>query len=641
MNIASQFALLGLSAFVFQAAQSADDPGPMDETFVSGSLSPLARSELGSAYTVIPGEEFERREARLVTDVLRSVPGFAVSRTGVVGSQTQVRVRGSEANHVIVLVDGVRVTDPATSDEFRWEYLSTAGIDRVEIVRGAQSALWGSEAMAAVVNVITKQQKQGSSASGYLESGSFSTNNGGLYAGTAGDGWSLNSSFDYLGTDGNNIARVGDEDDGLRLRTFNVGGRFDAQGDVTLDFGIRATDAQSDVEDIDFFVTGLPEDTTNRENVSDSLSGRAGLAWGSPESRLSQQARLQFYNSKNSDVIDGSVDSFTAAERVTLAYQADIEIGSDLMAIALERENTEYRQRGEAAFGFDPNQDQEIEVTSLVAEYQGRAIDRLTWILGVRFDDNSDFGDVLNGRLSAAYQLADATKLRGSVGTGQKNPSFTERFGFFPNQFVGNPGLKPESSVSAELGIDQGLLDGDLQLQATLFIEELKDEIDGFDTSGPVATAVNLDGESDRSGIEVALQWAATASINVGAYYSYVDSTEPLETGEEVRELRRPQHAGGLSVDVSTPGDRLTASLNADYSGERRDTFFPPFPDPSEIVRLGDYWLVDLSVQFQLTDQIELFARGTNLLDEDYEEVLGFATPGRGGFAGVRVNFGQ
>ena len=131
-----------------------------DQIVVTGSRSPLAVRQLGSATTVITRDDIEKRQARYVTDMLRAVPGFAISHSGTTGSQTQVRVRGSEANHVLVLIDGVRANDPATGDEFRWEYLTTSNVERIEVVRGPQSSLWGSDAVAAVVHVITNSGRR-------------------------------------------------------------------------------------------------------------------------------------------------------------------------------------------------------------------------------------------------------------------------------------------------------------------------------------------------------------------------------------------------------------------------------------------------------------------------------------------------
>ncbi len=613
---------------------SAQTDDPLDQIIVTGARSPLSISQVGAAVSVIDREQIERREARNIAELLRSVPGFAVSQTGVAGSQTQVRVRGAEANHLLVLIDGVRATDPATGDEFRWEFLSTAAIERVEIVRGSQSALWGSDAIAGVVNIITRVPDSGGSLGGYAEAGSFGTANAAINGYATTGRWSFSGGIEQLTTDGANIARQGTEDDDSELATVNLNTRFRASESVELRAGIRAVDAYSQFDPVDFFTTGLPvdgdvaTDTTNLYGNVDLLVARG---------RVRHTFRARYFESDNDNRVAGSVDSSQASDRITLTYQADISLGDNLLVLAAEHESTDFEQRGQVNFG-DPNQDQSIDVTSGIVEFQGLSYDRLSWIASLRFDSNSDFDDALNGRLSAAFALTDTTSVRASVGTGRKNPTFTERFGFFPGQFIGNVNLDPERSTSYEIGLDQRFADGAGLLQLTIFDQDLDDEINGFvfDPVTFLSTAENIDGTSDRDGVEVALSWATNEQLDLGLHYTYTDSRDEFAT-----ELRRPRHTGGVSASYTGEGERFRLHLNADYGGDRRDVFFPPFPTPSEVVTLADYWLIDVAVHYRLSDSVELFARGTNLLDETYEEVFGYRTLPRAGFVGARMQFGN
>jgi len=269
--------------------------------------------------------------------------------------------------------------------------------------------------------------------------------------------------------------------------------------------------------------------------------------------------------------------------------------------------------------------------------------ERESGLLWARYDYNRGCDDAVNGRLSLAYALSDSTKRRGAIGTGQKNPTFTERFGFFPGQFIGNPDLLPERSVSYDLGLDHGFLDGALLLQVTLFKQDLRDESDGFvfDPDTFTSTAENKDGKSERSGVELGAQWTVNQRFGLNAAYTYTDSTEENFAGEDVKELRRPRHAGSLAANFRSSNDLLQATLTADYGGTRDDIFFPPFPALPEIVTLQSFWLLDLTAQYQLTPTFGIFAKGTNLLDEEYEQVYGYQTLGRAGYVGIRVNFGQ
>lgn len=629
-------ALLTTSVAIANSDTKSETSGDLDQIVVTAARTPLTVRQIGSALTVITRDQIEQREARHVTELLRSVPGFSVSHTGVVGSQTQVRVRGAEANHVLVLIDGVKANDPATGDEFRWEYLSTGNIERIEIVRGPQSSLWGSDAVAAVVHIITRKGERGSSINGYAEGGSFSATNGGVNASVGGDRWSLIGGVEHFATDGDNVSRIGDEKDDSDLTTVTLSGQFAANNSFTLDFGLRAVDAYSQFDPVDFFVTGLPTDG-DRASDTENLYARIGGVLKTPGGRVSHHIRVGFFDADNRDLTDGVETSSAASDRLTLAYQSDISIGEDLLSLALEHERTNFEQTGAIIFG-DPNQKQEMDVSSAIAEFQSLSHERLSWILSARFDSNSDFDDAVNGRFSVAYSLSDVTKLRGSIGTGQKNPTFTERFGFFPGQFIGNPSLKPEHSTSYDIGLDQRFMDDALLVQVSLFKQDLKDEINGFvfDPVTFLSTAENVGDKSKRSGAELGAQWNISESFGLAGHYTYTDATE-----QNVRELRRPRHSGGVSADYRSSTAVFAATLNADYGGDRTDIFFPPFPNAPEIVTLSNYWLLDLATQYRVTPSIAIFAKGTNLLDEDYEQVYGFSTLGRAAYVGVRVDFSQ
>ena len=612
----------------------------VDRIVVTGARTPLNIEQIGSAVTVITREDIERREARLVTDLLRSVPGFSVSHTGVSGSQAQVRVRGAEANHILVLIDGVRANDPATGDEFRWEYLSAGNIERIEVVRGPQSSLWGSDAVAAVVHIITRSEASISGGDLYAESGSFDTQNAGMNGVLSGNNWVLRGGIDSLNTDGSNASRTGTEKDGADLTTASLSADLAASDTLSLNFGLRSVDAYSQFDPVDYLVTGLPTDgdvATDMQNVY----AQVGAVYVRDGSAVTQQLNIRYFDSDNRNLVDGALDSATASDRIAFAYQADIRLAENLLSLALEREETEFEQSGDVAFG-DPNQTQTMGVSSAMAEFQGLSTDRLTWIVSVRADDNSDFDNTFNGRVSVAYELNDTTTLRSSIGTGQKNPTFIERFGYYPGQFIGNPDLKPEHSVSYDIGVDQRFASDRLLLQVSLFQQDLTDEINGFvfDPVSFLSTAENMDGKSVRSGVELAARWALSESLGLAAHYTYTDSKEQDFLGNDVSELRRPRHAGGLSVDYRSADERFSTSLNADYGGTRSDIFYPPWPEPSQIVTLGDYWLLDLTAQYQATPSLTVFARGSNLLDEDCEQVYGYRTPGRAAYFGVRVSFG-
>lgn len=632
-NLIAVLAAIGASVVVSQSF-AADDP--MDQIIVSGARAPISAADIGSAVTVITRDDIERRQVRYITDLLRAVPGFAVSHTGVVGSQTQVRVRGSEANQVLVLVDGVRANDPATGDEFRWEYLSTANIERIEIVRGAQSALWGSDAIGGVVHIITRSQATGSAGHAYVETGTNNTLNGAVSGTFGGPRWSLGLGVENLTTDGFNVSRSGDENDDSKINTATLSARFVPSERATFSVGARAVDAHSQFDAVDFFVTGLPADSDVATDTRQSYAHLSAML-GAADARMRHHLSARYFDSDNRNLVDGLYDSSTAADRSTFGYQADISVRKSRLSLAVEHERTRFHQAGAVVFD-DPNQDQKTEVTSAVAEAHGRTDGTLTWLLSLRFDDNSDFEDILTGRFSAAWNVTDSTTLRASVGTGQKTPTFIERFGYFPQSFVGNDQLKPEHSTSYDVGIDHEF--DRLRLQLSLFDQDLDDEINGFYCPNPwpaPCTAINMDGTSKRRGVEIAAQWPASDSLSIAVTYTYMNAEDP----DSATELRRPRHAGGLHLDYSFADDRGHLALAADYGGTRKDVFFPPWPEPSEIVMLDSYWLLAMTAQYRISNTLGLFARAANLLDAEYEQVYGYNTPGRSVYGGIQLDFGE
>ena len=617
-----------------------DQTNEIDNIIVTASRSPLAKVNVGSSMTVITREQIELRQARYVTDLLRSVPGFAVSQVGTTGSQTQVRVRGGEANHVLVLIDGVRANDPASGDEFRWELLSTGDVERIEIVRGPQSSLWGSDAVSAVVHVITQSGSARPALNAYAEGGSNSTVNGGLNGGIGGDSWSLGFGVERLDTDGTNISRSGTEDDDSNMTTTSLSSRIKPTENLDIRLGLRAVDAYSQFDSVDFFVTGLPRDSDVATD-SERVYVNADATLSTLNGRLLHHLHARYLDTDNRNLTDGVANSSTASDRKTLSFQSDIQIGENLLSLAVEHERTRFAQRGEIGFG-DPNQDQDMSVSSFVADYQGKSIDRLTWLLSARYDDYSDFDSALSGRLSIAYTVSDATLIRVNIGTGRKVPTFIERFGFFPTQFIGNPDLKPEESKSFDVGIDQTLFDDALDIQLAVFYQDLENEINGFvfDPDTFLFTAVNSDGDSTRKGVEASATYSLTDNLSFGGSYTYTDSTESNEPGSDIRELRRPRHSGSLRTSYRFLDERANLSIVADYGGSSTDTFFPPFPAPPEIVSLESYWLLDLTASYAINPKTNVFVRANNLFDEDYEQVFGYRTPGRSAYAGIRLSFG-
>jgi vitamin B12 transporter len=619
-----------------------EPPAELDDLVVTAALEPVSINDVASSITVITREQIEQRQVKYLADLLRDVPGFNVSQAGGIGAQTQIRVRGAEANHMLVLVDGIRANDPASVDEFQFQYATTANIERIEIIRGPQSSIWGSDAMAGVINIIRRKDTRETWVSGSAEGGSFSTFNAAVDGGLSRENFRLQGGVSYYTTDGINIAREGDEKDGSDNTTANLGLEWDINEAWSLVASGQYVDAETQFDDVDFFVTGLPVDT-DRVTRADRTYLRGEVRYKPPDSRWSGNASVNYTDSDNDNLYDGIINSSTAAEVVDARARGSVLLGEERrhrLTGAFDYIDTDFSQRGEALSWGDPNQDQSYDQTSVAAEYVGKYASGFTWTASARYNDFSDLDDITTWQTAFSYQASEMIRLRGSVGTGFKAPTFTERYGFYADQFIGNPDLKPEKSRGWELGFDSRWADGSVTFGAVYFNSKLEDEIDGFvfDPETFLFTAKNRDTDSHRKGVEVIFDWKPLGDLDIAANYTYTDSTEPM--GEaDVRELRRPRHMGSLTLQYRFADNRAYANLNLSYTGKQYDVFFDPATFISEQVELDSYTLLDLAGGWKISQSLELIARITNLTDEEYEDVLGYSTRGRGYFGGIRGRF--
>ncbi len=644
MKISNAFlSTIGLVFSTVLPAQSSDNSQPLDPIVVTASRAPIAIDRVLQSITIITREQIEQRQATHVGDLLRDVPGFSVSRSGGTGTQTQVRVRGAESNQLLVLIDGVEANDPASGDDFRFEFLTTSEIERIEILRGPQSALWGTDALAGVINIITRGGNTtgvGSSGSLFLEGGSNATINGGGNLNFSSNAIRGNLGFSRFETDGTNIARTGNEQDGSENTTFTGKINADFSDNVGVEASLRYTDAETDIDGIDFAVSGLPIDADQHNEATRIYSKLSGYLH-TLEGQLKQSATLTFQDTDNDNFTDNLQTTSTASDKFGARYQIDYQFTPNhRLSGAVDHENIDFSQTGTATAFGDPNQNQSIDTTGFVLEYVGHAASGWDWNLGFRRDVFSDFDDATSYQAALGYSINQSGRFRAAFGNGQKAPTFTERFGFFPDTFVGNPNLRPEQSESFELGYEHTFQQGSVNI--TWFDQNLTDEINGFvfDPALGVFTAANENGTSKRNGIEFATNWNLGSGFNLSGSYTFTDATEP-DGEQRVREVRRPRHSGHFNINFTSSSARTNINLNVSYNGDRTDLFFPPFPEPSQRIELGSFVLVDLTANRQITDNLDLFARVNNLLDENYEEVLGFATPGATAMAGIRYHFGR
>jgi vitamin B12 transporter len=632
---ANAAAAISLAALLTHISTFSQSPDAMEEILVSGSLTPVSLLKSANAVTVIDRQTLKNRAASTLSEIMRDVPGFSVSQVGVLGSQTQIRVRGSEANHLLVTIDGVEANDPSQSDEFSWGTMSAADIERIEIIRGPQSSIRGSDAVAGVVNIITRRADR-SGFGVHADVGSWSTRNTGFNAGYQRDGFDFRLGANHVKSDGANIARQGQEDDGYKNTTFNLTTGLKMSDQFNMSLAARQSDGTNQFDaDADF--DGIVEDQDRQSDFKNTTLRLEGN-YSSADGNWQHKVAISRAKNDNTAFADGVMGNRTASTKDQYQFIGNMILagGDQTLSLLAEREEEDWMQRGEISWGiYDPNQDRERDTDSLAIEYRTFLTETLTLAASGRYDDNSEFDSAKTYRVEAVYQLSDQTRLRSVFGTAVKNPTFTERYGFYTN-FIGNPDLVPEESQSWEIGIDQTLKGSDFTVSLTVFEADLTNEIDGFvyDPATFAYTSDNMTSDSERNGVEISAMGNITDSLGLTAAYTYTDSSDPDGT----REVRRPRHTASANLAWQVRSN-LQLNTNIQFTGDQTDVYFPPFPEPSQVVVMDSHTLVNLTLNYQASKDLDLYLKVENALDEEYEEVFGYQTLGRGTTVGMRYDF--
>jgi vitamin B12 transporter len=620
----------------FAFAQVLDNQ--IEELLVNASLLPIDSRRSANAITVIDREDIKNRAVTSVSDLLRDVPGLAVSRSGVQGSQTQIRIRGGEANHLLVLIDGIEANNASQSDELNWGTLVASDIERIEIIRGPQSSMQGSDALAGVINIITQSAEQPLSARVFVESGSFDTQNNGFSAGINNGKFDARLGVSFLHTEGDNIARTGFEKDGYENTKINFKSGLNVSNQLRFDFSARQSDGMNEY-DADVNFDGLVDDQDNKSEFQNSAFGlKAGYV--SINNKWQHQLLISQSENDNEDFNKNILGTSTNSSKDQYRFIGSLFLGdlSRRISMLIEREEENFQQRGivndYGSYGvFDPNQDRTRNTDSIALEYRADISEKLTIAASTRVDDNSEFKNANTSRLEVIYELNDDASIRSAYGTAVKNPTFTERFGFYTN-FIGNPFLEPEESVNWELGIDQRFFQGSLNLAATFFNSELENEIDG-NSLDPITfgyTAINKQGLSKREGIELYLSGQLTDMLSLYASYTFTDSVELDANGQYQDEVRRPRNISSLNLSWQARKN-LHVNTNIQFNGSQEDIVFP------NNQTLDGFTLVNISANFSANEKLDIYLRLDNLLDENYEEVYSYQALGFGAHFGLRYRF--
>jgi vitamin B12 transporter len=613
-------------------AASPPTPSEPDQTIVvTGAREPAPRAETPVSATIFDQATIEALALPMTADLLRLSPGVSVATAGPRGTQTQLRIRGAEANHTLLFVDGIRFNDPAAGNEARFELLANDALSRVELVRGPQSALWGSEALGGVVALDSADPAAARGLSALAEYGSLRSGRASAQAAAEAGPLGIAASAGWMHSEGVDSVGTGGERDGFDNRTASL--KAIVKPLPSLEFGlvghwIEALSEYDGFDPVTFRRAETLDRTKNRIGAVRGWGGFTGGGW-------SLRADASWLGSTNRNLLGTSPLNRTSGERFTAGAQASRTFGGQELIAAVEQQSEHFHARDQSFFG-GTDQDRSRQVTALIGEWRARWTHFLSTDVAVRRDWFSAFADATTLRAAAIVSPGGGWRLHAAYGEGIAQPSFYDLYGFFPGSFRGNPGLKPERSKGWEAGL--GWQDAKASVAVTGFSNRLRDEIvDVFDPLTFLSSTANATGRSPRRGVEMEAEYRLSRAVRLAFNYTYLDAREQQVAGSAIlREVRRPRHTANL-IATGTSG-RLSWGLSGAYVGARTDRDFDLFPAP--LVTLHPYLLASARLGWRIGRSLEAYLRAENAFDAHYQDVVGYHTPGRTVDAGLRIRLG-
>jgi vitamin B12 transporter len=604
-HLKTNAAIAAFAALTCATNATAQDDGE-DVIIVEGLRLPTPAAETGSSVSVITAEDIELRGLAFAVDAIAIAPGVTVNQNGAFGGAATVRIRGAGSDQTLVLLDGAPIGDPAAvGGGFDFSVLDVADIERIEILKGPQSTLWGSDAIGGVVNIITKRPEEGFGARGFFEGGSFATIRGAASVHGGGEAGDFRVTVSGIRSDGISKADKRDgntEKDGYDGLTISGRGGVNLPHDLRLEGSLRRQTADTEIDGFPppDFTLADSDDRSESEQFTGSGTLIAPLFDGRFESRF--MAGYTNIERRNFSAFD----SVNKGDRLTLRYQGAAQL----------------HERHRIAFGAEREKNQadgeETSIKGFFGLYEIKPVDSLTLTAGVRHDDHSAFGGETTARAAGAFSPTDGVTLRGSWGEAFKAPTIfqlTSTFGPLPP----NSDLQPETSSAFDIGVDIEIPFLDAQFSTTYFDR---------DTENLIVFAPNLRYENiaaaTAQGVETQLDIALTGAVSFSANHAYIDA-EDRTTGERL--IRVPRHTADVALIYES--ERFSGSATLRYNGA--ETEGPFGSDVESWVR------VDLAASYAVSDAVGVYGRIENLFDANYQQISGYGTPGLSAYAGVRL----
>lgn len=629
---ALKFVLLAsIAAVALPASASAQSSMTLPVLLVSPTQIPTPANQVGSSVSVVTAAEIERDQLRTVPDVLKSLPGLNVVQTGGVGGQTSIFIRGTNSNHVKVLIDGIDVSDPSSANRtFDFGHLQTYDIERIEVLRGPQSGLYGADAIGGVVYITTKKGEGPPKVRAQVEGGSFETFN--QAAGLSGSVSRFHYALNYSHLHTGNLpvtppellppgrAAIGNYYDNSTVST-RLGG--DLSENFALDFVARYTDARLRNTGTDFpppLFIGVPSAAQTR-NETRQFYTRGEALWSLFDGRFKNRFGAAYTDVWSSFAPPTVAATTNTGIREKYDWKGEFALlPGHTVLVGAENETERLKLSTSTLTRSNSN-------TGVFAELQSEFARRFFIVANIRHDENEQFGGHWTWRVAPAVLLPGSeTKLKASYGTGFKAPSLSQLYVDFPPFFFANPNLRPEIATGYDVGFEQPIFDNVFRFGVTYFNNNVKDLIN---CNTFCTTVINI-GDASMSGVESFVSWAMTDRLRIQFDHTYTRAINET-TGLELQ--RRPKNKFSFQA-VWQPIDPLTLSSTVIWVSSWVDVDRIGV-DPAPVA--PGYTVVNIAANYRINQYATAFARIDNLLDERYQVPLGYLAPSLGIYGGIRV----
>ncbi len=614
-------------------AQSGEKPIALDELVVSPTGVPTPAREIASSVTVVTAQEIERQQRRTLPQALAAVPGLNIVQIGGPGGQTSVFMRGTNSNHVKVLIDGIEVNDPSTPNRsFDFGQMLTTDIERIEVLRGPQSGLYGANALGGVISITSKRGEGPPRLTASTEAGSYGTFNQSV--GLSGG----NDRFDYAF----NVSHFRSDSTPVTPPNLVPAGRrrnpnsYD-NWSYSARLGARLTDTLS-VNWVGRYIDGqllftgdsgfpsLPNSFRSSQNYRQAFT-RGEVVWDPFGGQFVNRFGVSYSNQDRSNRTANAagilgLPTENLGERTKYDWRGDLKLTqSQTLVMGLQYETERFDT---------PNKTVSNGNKGAFVELQSNWTDRFFTVANIRYDDDDKFGGHTTYRIAPVFIVPGTdTKLKASYGTGFKAPTLSERFSDSRPafNFYGNPDLKPEESRGWDVGFEQPLLNGQVNVGATYF----HNDIDNLIVTNRSFTSYENVGRATTKGVEAFAALELTPQFKVRADYTFTLAKDEIARWEL---LRRPRHKASVTASWM-PIEKLTLSATLIYLGERvdgnRDFSISRMRAPGAAI-------VNLAADYKVDEKLTVFGRVDNLFDKRYENPVGFLVPGLSAFGGIRVS---